>query len=243
MEQETYLLGLDLGQAVDFSALAALKRRLVPPAPGERRDKPIYSYVLRGLKRWSLGSLYTDIATEVVELVSRPPLANCILAIDKTGCGSPFVDMMTAAKPKAILKPTLITAGHTTTRAGRDYHIPKSELVAALQMVLQARRLEIPDTIPGRDVLEQELLAFRSKISLKTGHESFEADWRQRSHDDMVLAVAIGIWHGQHSTIQVPFVPYHVGGRAYFEPRVPGATFRQHEWRDGKLGFTDGGKP
>jgi hypothetical protein len=219
LEQDVYFLGLDLGQAVDFSALAALRRRFVAEGPGEHRAKPVYSYTLRGLKRWPLGTLYTDICREVVELVSKPPLSDCILAIDKTGCGSPFVDMLTAAKPKATLRPTLISAGFTTTRDGREYHVPKRELVAAVQMVLQARRLEIPETIEGREVLERELLAFRSRVSLKTGHESFEADWRQRAHDDEVLAVAIAVWHGEHFIdARNPFPPYHC--------RAPASRFR-----------------
>jgi hypothetical protein len=41
--------------------------------------------------------------------------------------------------------------------------------------------------------LRQELEAFSSKTSARTGHESFEA-WRERDHDDIVLSLALALW-------------------------------------------------
>jgi excisionase family DNA binding protein len=43
------------------------------------------------------------------------------------------------------------------------------------------------------DVLMRELLAFRVKINLQTEHDSYEA-WREKDHDDLVLAVALAVW-------------------------------------------------
>ena len=41
--------------------------------------------------------------------------------------------------------------------------------------------------------LRQELLTFRRKVSLATGHDSYE-HWRESDHDDLVLATALACW-------------------------------------------------
>jgi hypothetical protein len=44
----------------------------------------------------------------------------------------------------------------------------------------------------------QELLAFRVKVAA-SANETFEA-WRERDHDDLVLAVAVAAWTGERVT-------------------------------------------
>jgi hypothetical protein len=190
-----FFLGLDLGQAQDFSALVALARHQIE---GERAGT--YHHVARGIRRWPLGTLYTQIVKDVVELVSKPPLAGCVLGVDRTGVGAAVVDCLKDAKPKLLakLKPVLITAGHEVTLAGGGYHVPKKELVATLQVLLQSRRLEIPSTLDLAETLAKELEAFKAKITVAR-NEVFEAasDWRLRPHDDIVLALAIAAFLGQ----------------------------------------------
>jgi hypothetical protein len=84
-------------------------------------------------------------------------------------------------------------------------------------MVLQSRRLTIPDSIPEAETLQKELLAFRAKVTLDKDDEVFGADWRTRPHDDMVLAVAIAVWLAEYTgqgTIEV-----HESGRDPFASR------------------------
>jgi hypothetical protein len=50
--------------------------------------------------------------------------------------------------------------------------------------------------------LHRELLAFRIKVSLN-GHDSYEA-WRERDHDDCVLAVALACWAGENLSRREP---------------------------------------
>src|SRR5437868_4626163 len=95
-----YFLGCDLGQSQDFTALAALERT---QAEGTRPGT--WTYTVRGLKRFELGSRYPSIVRDVVELVSTKPLAGCVLGIDQTGVGAAVVDMFREAKPKAKLRP------------------------------------------------------------------------------------------------------------------------------------------
>jgi len=195
--QERFFLGLDLGQAQDFSALVALRRRREPDP--RREGATQFRYTVRGIRRWPLGTLYPAVVADVCALVSRPPLAGALLAVDFTGCGRPVVDMLRQARPQAHLRPVLITAGHAVTGDEHALRVPKRELVAAVAVLLQTGRLEIPGNIPEADVLGRELLFFRATIST-SGHEQFEADWRTRAHDDLVLALAMAAWLGEHAT-------------------------------------------
>lgn len=189
-ELPEYILGLDLGQSADFSALAVLERAWKPV----EADQDETHYALRHLYRWPLKTPYPQIIADVAELVARPPLNKPILAIDKTGVGAAVVDQFRQAKIRARLTPVLITAGHAVHFCEGEWHVPKKELVSAVQVILQARRIQFAP-LPQRELLVKELLAFRVKVST-AGNESFEA-WRERDHDDLVLAVAMAVWIGE----------------------------------------------
>jgi hypothetical protein len=182
-----YCVGLDLGQAQDFSALAVVERAAPPEDPGAGW------YAVRHLFRWPLGTTYRNIAGDVAALVRRPPLSRPWLAIDQTGVGSAVLELFDPGDLAADLKPVLITGGHAVFR-GDDgaWHVAKVQLVSTLQLLLQSRRLKVASELPLADVLRRELVAFRVKISA-AGNESFEA-WRERDHDDLVLAVALACW-------------------------------------------------
>jgi hypothetical protein len=195
--EDRYFLGLDLGQAVDFSALVALQRSPLPPAergPGRR-----YRYEVRGVRRWALRTPYTQIAADVTALTDKPPLARCVLGVDKTGVGAGVLEIVCAARPNAIVRPVLITAGHEVNPDGAGWKVPKLELVAAVTALLDSGRLAIPETIRERETLAKELRGFRAKVTT-SGKESMEADWRTAPHDDLVLALAIAAWLGEHGS-------------------------------------------
>ena len=109
-----------------------------------------------------------------------------------------MVDLLRKARPRAYLRPVLITAGHTVSKDGPAFNVPKVELVSTVATLLHSRRLEIPREIPESQVLEKELLAFRAKVTAK-GNETFEADWRSRQHDDLVLSLAIAAFLGENA--------------------------------------------
>ncbi len=66
-----------------------------------------------------------------------------------------------------------------------------------MQALIQADRFQIAPGLTEAETLGRELLQFRAKINLQTGNETLEA-WRTRDHDDLVLAVALACWFGQH---------------------------------------------
>jgi hypothetical protein len=73
--------------------------------------------------------------------------------------------------------------------------VAKKELVSALQGLLQSRRLSIASTLPDTALLVKELETFKAKVTLAQA-ETLE-DWRERPHDDLVLALAIAAWLGE----------------------------------------------
>lgn len=192
-----YISGLDLGQAQDSTALAVLERTTVPDPVAAHRT--VHHYAVRHLERFPLGTPYPDVCARLKVLFGPPPLARSALAVDQTGVGRPVVDLLRRARVGACLRPITITAGHKATPDdGGGWCVPKKELVGVLQVLLQARRIKVPPALPEAPTLVQELLAFRVKVTA-SANETFEA-WRERDHDDLVLAVACAAWVGERVT-------------------------------------------
>ena len=86
-----------------------------------------------------------------------------------------------------------ITAGNTQTCAGlRRWHVAGYPLlVSGLDARLHTGELRIAAELIEAGALGEELKDFRRKISA-AGRYTFEA--RVGKHDDLVLAVAIGLW-------------------------------------------------
>jgi hypothetical protein len=249
MEAQQYIVGLDLGQAQDYTAIAIVQRVPVgePPQPvpavryhadgswtysvgeivvGGRRpgllgvepalhdlfrrrmatpppqqmvpgpDRRPVVYHIRHLERPPRGTQYPAVVTRVRKLLATPPLSRGTpLVIDKTGVGMAVVDLFVAAgvRPHAIT----ITGGDEVIRDG-IYHtkVPKRELVGNLVAVFQTGRLQIAAGLVEEETLVEELANFKVKVNVATGHDRYEG-WREGIHDDLVLAVALAVWHGE----------------------------------------------
>lgn len=174
-----YVLGLDLGQAADYTAVALLERH------GEASH-------LRYLHRFDIGTRYPAIVDAVRGMLTREPLAGqTALIVDATGVGRPVVDLLRQADLDPIA--VTITGGNAVTNAGGEWGVPKRDLVGALVALFQGERLLIARGLPLAPVLVQELLNFKVKINLRTAHDTYEA-WRESEHDDLVLAAALAAW-------------------------------------------------
>jgi hypothetical protein len=199
------IVGLDLGQAQDFTALAVLRRPVVRPGAPLSASRPVYQ--VPHLQRFQLGTPYPEIVKAVVELMKSPALQTPVgkggpppfLVVDQTGVGRPVVNLFEDAlrnKVTCRMAAVTITAGHgaTLTPTG-GLCVPKKQLVGALQVLLQTRRLQVARELLNAAVLVKEMEAFRVKITA-AANETFEA-WRERDHDDLVLAVALAAWVGE----------------------------------------------
>jgi hypothetical protein len=211
-------VGLDLGQATDPSALVILERTL-PAAPAP----PLAHYACRWLQRWPLGTSYVAIAHDAADLLAKPPLAGCTLVIDATGCGRPVYDLFTELGKQRLLLAkvhgVLITAGMAVSFNDGFYHVAKVVLISTVQVALQQRRLQFASSLPDVPILLEEFRNYRVKVTPAL-NEVFSA--REGAHDDLLLAVAIGLWWGERNKPKPSFAPYVVGGgRLQDGARVP----------------------
>jgi hypothetical protein len=204
-----YFVGLDLGQMADYTALAVMERESVPDdrLPPGWKPPP---YALRYLDRYHLGTPYPEVVRRVVEALGKPPLLPApsapptVLLVDNTGVGRGVVDLLRVELRKAEaankacvqLWPVVITfAGGIRRGDNGSWHVPKKELVTALQLLLQHRRLLTSRSLEHAATLVKELENFRIKIT-QAMKETFESVL-EGLHDDLALAAAMAAWAGE----------------------------------------------
>jgi hypothetical protein len=192
-ERSTWTLGLDLGQANDFTAFAAVERVQAITTTGDEDDG---IFLVRHLERLALGTPYPRQVERVSEIVRQPALGAATLVIDQTGVGRAVFDMFAAADLPVDLVGVSIHGGDTVARDGGNYRVPKRDLVAVMAVLLATGRLKIAEALPEAQTLTAELLNFRVKLDPTTAHDSYAA-WREGQHDDLVLAVALACWHAR----------------------------------------------
>jgi len=164
-----FWIGLDLGQATDYTAICVIEQ-LGSTLEGD--DKPVYH--LRHIERPQLGTPYPRIVARLCELVTTPEINDRYLIVaDATGVGAPVVDLLHEAS--LAVAPVTITGGDAPVCIDGHWRVPKRDRVFAL--------------------LVNELLNFKVKISA-AGHDSYAA-WREGVHDDLVLSAALAVWHAE----------------------------------------------
>jgi hypothetical protein len=192
-----YIMGLDLGQARDYSALCVLERSDArQPGPPPKIEQ---HYAVRHLQRWPLGTLYPAIVEDVTALLDTAPLTRgrTPLVIDLTGVGRAVGDLFTTGgiRPRGVT----ITAGlEANTEDPFHMKVPKREIVSTMIAAFQTSRLKIAAELEQASALIKELSTMRVKVDLTTGNDSFE-HWRATDHDDIALAVGIALWYGEHA--------------------------------------------
>ena len=184
-----HVLGLDLGQQSDFSALAVLE-----DTDAYLSDEAgwVSTYAVRHLHRWPLKTKYPSIVADVADMLKDKRLLDPILVVDGTGVGTAVCDLLDDAGLGIPVRRVVITGGLKVSHdEDGSYHVPKKELVSVLQTLLQTKRLTIA-RLPERETLVRELLEFKVKISAALNE--IYGSWRERAHDDLVLAVALACW-------------------------------------------------
>jgi hypothetical protein len=218
-----WLLGLDLGQRHDYTALATIE--LLWTCTGRRAVS--FEHVwqptlnLCGLRRFPLGTSYAEYPKIVARRIQqvnaaagRLPFApaGIFLVIDAAGPGAPIVDELRRAHLDATIHPMLITGGAAPGYASNGYEtVPRRRLISNLILLLHHKVLRWAGQLPLRHLLEKELLG----LSGGTTHPA-EAG----GHDDLVMAVAIACWQAKcHSPRILPKTKD--GAAGYWTPQGP----------------------
>src|SRR5215207_2184398 len=214
-----YWLGVDFGQANDPTAISVVER--VPIVVGEReveekagllswrkKSVPVLGHELhvRDLVRPPLRTSYERTADQIAAKVGQLEPTGAFgergeigLCVDATGVGRAVCDMLTSRLrsltrgPKVHLWPVVVTGGNRVTRNGEFIGCPKRDLISAGLIALQDGRLKIPQSIPETETLKQALLAYRVRITLRSGHDTYEP-WREGAHDDLLFSLCLATW-------------------------------------------------
>lgn len=195
----TFIIGLDLGQRNDYTAAAVIERdrEQRDPLPGSMHYQYVPTYTVHQLDRIRQVS-YVTVADNLAALMRSTALQDATLVVDETGVGAGVVDLL---KERGLTpRRVTITGGDQVTRDGTfGFRVPKRDLATAVALVLEQRRLQVPASLPHAETLRSELGNFRVKVNL-AGHDTYGAgaEWREGAHDDLVLAVALAVWFGEH---------------------------------------------
>lgn len=190
---DEWALAADLGQSNDPTAICVMQHRTVQHLHWQGNlTKVSEHFDVRHLQRLPLGLSYVDQVHQVAMLLARPPLKDgCAFIIDATGVGRAVADLFNDAG----LRPTqvTITAGNEATAVGeRRWHVPKGVLISTLDARLHLGELRFAADLHDAPAMAEELKDFQRKVSA-AGRYSYDA--RVGKHDDLVLAVALALWH------------------------------------------------
>jgi len=223
-----YSVGVDLGQASDFTGIAVLEKKVVPPktamfspvgkSPSNRLVEGTAVYDLVYLKRPKLGTPYDVIAERVADLICKlepkgafDEIGQATLSVDGTGVGRGVVDMLRTEFAK---------------RSRRGEYVPKVDF-RAVTVTGSQTTLKRPEktngywSVPKKDLVFPAVAAFQQdRLTLAKGLGDRDAlvnelrnykrttniatgnmafePWREADHDDLLFAVALSLWGAQH---------------------------------------------
>jgi hypothetical protein len=228
------IFGVDLGQQRDPTAITVIERGYVPAGPLYNahywyKGRELYAarepvkleYYVRHLERPALGTSYVEVVERIIALLKSLAKLDeeLVLAVDTTGVGRPVADMLRRRleewleADRSVRLNTAwitITGGNSVTRAeGGGIRVPKRDLASAPLVLMQNKQLKIAEGLQLADTLKRELLNFKVKINIATGHDSYEA-WREGDHDDLVLSVALACWAGERFSARPKLAKVHV---------------------------------
>jgi hypothetical protein len=181
-----FYIGLDLGQRRDPSAIAVVEKTRVMR--------------VRHLERFRLGTLYPSVVERVREITQHRELAgNYALAVDGTGVGAPVVDMLRAARLGCDIAAVTITSGDRQRQTGSVWNVPKRDLIAVVQVLLERDELKLARGLRELGALMRELTDVRSSAGIG-GRVRLGADGCGE-HDDLVIALALACWRAKRGQI------------------------------------------
>ena len=192
-----YYAGLSIGPAGQFTGLAVLEKHYSLGKYGNENDT---SYVVRHLARFPPGTPYAQVVESVRLVFVDPPMKGGTLVVDQTGVGRAVFESFRDAKFNATVRGVTVSAGHAV---GSDeqggWLVPKKDLVGSLQVLLQEKRLKVAPALEQAKKPAEELRQFQMKAIWL---DPAAVGWRERPHDDLVLAVAAAAWQAEQ---HVPF--------------------------------------
>jgi hypothetical protein len=193
-----YIVGVDLGQSVDPTAICVLHHQVTPlandfePFPNQQmwKQKKTEFFDVEWLERLPLGMRYPEQMQRVRAVMNLPPLDNADtrLVLDYTGVGRAAADCAFDIG----LRPWLVTttAGNNVTKHnGKEFHVPKGVLVSNFQARLHREELRFSDKL--KETLGEEMEKYQRRVT-DAGRVTYNA--ASGFHDDQVSSISIALF-------------------------------------------------
>jgi hypothetical protein len=219
-----YSVGLDLGQANDYTAIAVLEKTIAPPEtamfspvgehPGNRLVEGDIVYDLVYLKRPKLGTPYDTIAARVADLICElepqgafGELGQVTLSVDGTGVGRGVVDMLDAefkrrgttssSVPKVDFRRVSVTGSNTSLK--RPERTNGYWSVPKKDLVFPAVAAFQQGKIRiAKRLTDRDALVNELKNYKRTTNIATGSmafePWRESDHDDLLFALCLALW-------------------------------------------------
>jgi len=178
-------LGLDLGQAQDYTALSILQKV-------KEKKTDVIQYHTRHAERFALGTTYPVMIDKLQERINALNVLDYSVIADATGVGRPVIDLMRERGINTV--PIIITGGEKELFDPElgGWKVPKRILVSNLLVLLQNGQLKFAKGMMHAEELINELLNFKIKVTAHQ-NDTYEA-WREGDKDDLVLSLAMAAW-------------------------------------------------
>jgi hypothetical protein len=204
------IVGADLGQSVDPTAIAVLEfcKGVIDEGSdyerhtgqSDRLQKKAERWRIVHMERLPLNTRYGDVVQHISRLMASPELSGDTekniskgeLVIDAGGVGRGVAEMFIEAKLDPVC--VTLTGGLVTTfQARKKYNVSKHEAVTALDARINHDKfpLRFSRHLVEADAFKEEIRDFQRNLSA-VGRAQFGA--REGKHDDMVLAVVLANW-------------------------------------------------
>jgi hypothetical protein len=219
----SYFVGLDLGQKNDPTALFVAEEPVWVPArfrdfwgggksgwvspstmhPAAVRGALDHAYrngrpevphlIARHAHRFELGTPYPEIIRYTQNVLRLTVMGGKPIAflVDRGGPGQPVIDLMRQQRMHPI--GVFMHGGSRVVRDRDGFRVPKKDLVDAVQILMERKKIKFLKSLPYRELLAEELGNFRMKMDPRTRNASWE-HWREGMNDDVVLAAAMCCW-------------------------------------------------
>lgn len=206
-EVREFVVGVDLGQARDPTAIAVIEHVRAEihhayrgRANGDQlalwhrelRARP-QQYNVRHLERLELGTHYPAQVAHIADMMRRAPLKGARVFYDFTGVGRPVGDLLHDAQIRKLNRVHL-TGGSSSKAEGDRHAVSKVDLVSRLQAALHTGELAIEESLPDAATLARELADYRLNFT-NAGNAQFNA--RSGAHDDLLIATGLALYGAQ----------------------------------------------
>ena len=177
------LIGLKIGQKHQPSGICVV----------QEEDRGHNHFLVRHLERLPIGTKYPDVAQRVGQIAyelgqKAEERYSLQIYVDVTGLGNTLIDLV-----QSYVRPDNIYAVHFNygdlrTREDSSINLGKCYLVSQLQILLQTRRLHLPDTEEAKN-LAQELSDYEIHLDPKANER--QGAFAVGTRDELVTALGI----------------------------------------------------